>query len=114
MTENKTITIDGKQYPVEFDMATLCAFEQTTGHSFFEEKFEMIHQRLILVFAALFAANENFKIDILMKSKDWMGITKAYTTVMEMAADFFKLPDVVANEEAREAQAEGDGKQKNA
>ena len=102
----RTVTIDGKEYPVNFDMSTLIAFEQTSDKSFFGENFDKLYSRVILVFAAMFAADEKITTDILLKSNDWQGITTAFNTVMEMAAKFFKVPQVVADAEAKETAEE--------
>ena len=98
----RTITIDGKEYPVRFNMSTLIAFEQTADKSFFGENFDKLYSRVILVFAAMFAANENITTDVLLKSKDWQGITTAFNTIMEMAAEFFKVPKIITDAEAKE------------
>lgn len=101
MTERK-ITIDGKEYPVVFNMSTLIAFEQTADRSFFGEQFDKLYTRVILVFAAMFAADETITTSVLLNSKDWQGITKAFNDVMEMAREFFNLPEVVKKAEAEE------------
>ena len=99
---DRTITIDGKEYPVRFNMSTLIAFEQTSNNTFFKENFDKLYSRVILVFAAMFAADENITTDVLLKSNDWQGITQAFNTIMEMAAEFFKIPKIVADAEAKE------------
>ena len=98
----RTITIDGKEYPVLFNMSTLIAFEQNYNKSFFGENFDKLYPRVTLVFAAMFAADEKITADVLLKSKDWQGITQAFNTIMEMAAEFFKVPKIVADAEAKE------------
>lgn len=105
MNERK-VTIDGKEYPVRFNMSTLIAFEQTSDKSFFGENFDKLYSRVILVFAAMFAADENITTNVLLNSNDWQGITQAFNTVMEMAAEFFKVPQVVADAEAKETTTE--------
>ena len=102
----RTVTIDGKEYPVNFDMSTLIAFEQTSDKSFFGENFDKLYSRVTLVWAAMFAANENITTDVVLKSKDWQGITQAFNTIMEMAAEFFKVPKIVADAEAKETTTE--------
>lgn len=110
----KEITIDGKKYPVEFNISTLIAFEQTTDKSFFGENFDKLYSRVILVFAAMFAADEKITTDVLLKSNDWQGITQAFNTIMEMAAEFFKVPKIVADAEAKETTTEkGEKSEKN-
>jgi hypothetical protein len=101
-TMERTVTIDGKEYPVRFNMSTLIAFEQTSDKSFFGENFDKLYSRVILVFAAMFAADEKITTDVLLKSNDWQGITKAFNTIMEMAAEFFKVPKIVGDAEAKE------------
>lgn len=98
------ITIDGKDYPVIFDMSTLIAFEQTAGHSFFADQFNTMYSRILLVFAAMFAADESVEISILTKSKDFRGIISAYAEVEKMALEFFKVPEVVKDSEQQESQ----------
>lgn len=109
MTERK-ITIDGKEYPVVFNMSTLIAFEQTSDHSFFEEKFDKLYSRVILVFAAMFAADDKITTEVLLNSNDWQGITAAFNSVMEMAAEFFKVPKIIADAEAKETTADKEEK----
>ena len=98
----RTITIDGKEYPVRFNMSTLIAFEQTSDKSFFGENFDKLYSRVILVFAAMFAADDKITTEVLLQSNDWQGITKAFNTVMEMAQEFFKVPKIITDAEAKE------------
>lgn len=87
---------------VKFNMSTLIAFEQTSDKSFFGENFDKLYSRVILVFAAMFAADEKITTEVLLNSNDWQGITKAFNTIMEMAAEFFKVPKIVSDAEAKE------------
>ena len=50
----------------------------------------------------MFAADENITTDVLLKSNDWQGITQAFNTIMEMAAEFFKVPKIITDAEAKE------------
>jgi hypothetical protein len=109
-TMERTVTIDGKEYPVKFNMSTLIAFEQTSDKSFFGENFDKLYSRVILVFAAMFAADEKITTDVLLNSNDWQGITRAFNTIMEMAAEFFKVPKIVADAEAKETTTEKEEK----
>lgn len=110
----RKIAIDGKEYPVKFNMSTLIAFEQTSNNSFFNENFDKLYSRVILVFAAMFAADENITTEVLLNSNDWQGITQAFNTIMEMAAEFFKVPQIVKDAEAKEnATSEGEKPEKN-
>lgn len=97
------ITIDGKEYPVEFNMSTLIAFEQTAGHSFFADQFNTMYSRILLVFAAMFAVDDSIEMTVLTKSKDFRGIISAYSEVEKMALDFFKVPEVVKDAEQQES-----------
>ena len=76
----RTVTIDGKEYPVRFNMSTLIAFEQTSDKSFFGENFDKLYSRVILVFAAMFAADDKITTEVLLNSNDWQGITRAFNT----------------------------------
>ena len=91
-------------------MSTLIAFERTYNQSFFGENFDKLYPRVILVFAAMFAANEKITDDILLNSTDWQGITQAFNTIMEMAAEFFKVPKIVTDAEAKETTTEKEEK----
>ena len=56
----KEITINGKQYPVIFDMQTIMNFEEVTGgKSFFTENLTTLKNRIALIIAAVTAADEN-------------------------------------------------------
>ena len=110
----RTVTIDGKEYPVRFNMSTLIAFEQTSDKSFFGENFDKLYSRVILVFAAMFAADEKITTEVLLNSNDWQGITRAFNTIMEMAAEFFKVPKIIADAEAKETTTDkGEKSEKN-
>lgn len=100
----KEITIAGKQYPVLFNMSTLLSFEQITDRSFFGEKFTMHKERLAIIFAALYAADNKTPVSIetLLNSNDWNEINQAFTVVMEMASEFFDIPKVVKDAEDKE------------
>lgn len=102
----RKVTIDGKEYPVIFDISTLIAFEQTSDKSFFGENFDKLYSRIVLVFAAMYSADKSITDEIVIHSKDWQGITNAFNIVMEMAQDFFRVPRVVAEAEARENTAD--------
>ena len=102
---NKTITIDQIEYPVDFDLSTICAFEQTANKSFFDENFERLYYRAIFIWAAIFTVDDSIKIDIVLKSKDWKGINQAFADITNMASDFFKVPDVVKQAEDQESES---------
>ena len=53
----RKVTIDGKEYPVKFNMGTLIAFEQASNNTFFNETFDKLYSRVTLVWAAMFSAD---------------------------------------------------------
>lgn len=119
----KEITIGGVQYPVEFTFQALLNFEQITKKSFFETDFKMITDRIALIAAAVYAANENTKLtveDIMgeRKLKDIQDITAAFVIIMDLCNEYFEIPKVVQDAEEREAadageNENGDDKPKN-
>lgn len=113
----KEITIQGKSYPVIFTLKTIMGFEDIVGHSFFEDKLEKISSRMALVIASIIAADENADIsaDKLMNVDNWAtikDITEGFVVVMNLAGDFFKIPEV-AKEDEKPADAEESEKSKN-
>ena len=84
-------------------MGTLIAFEQASNNTFFNETFDKLYSRVTLVWAAMFSADENITTDVLLNSNDWKGIATAFNAIMEMAADFFKVPKIITDAEAKEA-----------
>lgn len=96
-----TITIDGKEYPVVFNMAAAIIYEQTAGKPFFGEDFTLLYYRVILIYAAMAAADGDATVDALIQTGDWKGISEAFIKVAGMAAEFFKVPEV-EKEDAQE------------
>lgn len=99
-----SIIIQGKTYPVVFSMKTLIGFEDIVNHSFFEEKFDKMSSRMALVIAAINAADPNADITAkqLLDISDWQQakeVVTAYNTVMELAAEFFRIPAVEPKDE---------------
>lgn len=123
MTQKKEITIGGVQYPVEFTFQALLNFEQITKKSFFETDFKMITDRIALIAAAVYAADEKTKltVDTIMAGKDLKAIqdiTAAFVIVMDLCNEYFEIPKVVQDAEEREAadageNENGDDKPKN-
>ncbi len=123
MTQKKEITIGGVQYPVEFTFQTLLNFEQITKKSFFETDFKMITDRIALIAAAVYAADEKSKltVDTIMAGKDLKAIqdiTAAFAIVTDLCNEYFEIPKVVQDAEDREAadageDENGDDKPKN-
>lgn len=102
------VIIDGHEYPVAFNLSTLIAFEQTAGHSFMEDDFGSFLSRAIIIWAAMFSADDSVKTDAVIKSGDWQGISDAYVRVMNLAADFFHVPGIVEEAERKESPSTDD------
>jgi hypothetical protein len=105
----KEITIQGKTYPVVFTMKTIVNFEEIANKSFFGEQLEKLSDRMAIVIAAVLAADEHADMKVSdMTSLDWDGIQellKAFSVVMEMSLEFFKIPGVIDKPEKK-----GEGK----
>lgn len=100
----KEITIAGVQYPVQFDLDTIMLFEEIVEHSFFADEFKTLKSQMALTVAAALSADKDTKltIDTMLGAKDVQAYTEAvtaYTQVMEMAGDFFKVPAVEPKDE---------------
>ena len=112
----KEITINGKTFPVVFTVKTMMGFERITGKRFFGESFEYIGEKAALVVAAAVAADDNsaLTMDEIMNSdkvQTLNDIGNAFTTVNELANEFFDIPKVEPQPEPAE-ESEGDN-QKN-
>ena len=70
----KEITINGKTYPVVFNMKTILGYEEISGQSFFGEDFSKMSERLALITAAVISAGgkEELSIDDMVKMVDEM------------------------------------------
>lgn len=111
--KQKKITIDGHEYPVEFNLSTLIVFEQTVDHSFFEEDWRNLYCRAILIWAAMFSADDSVKTDIVLRCSDWQGVNNAFSVIVKMADEFFNIPKIVEDAESSESavsEAHEDGK----
>ena len=98
----KEITINGKTYPVVFNMKTILGYEEISGKSFFGEDFSKMSERLALITAAVISAGgkEELSIDDMINADKLelvQEIIAAYTVVIEMVNEFFKKPDVEPN-----------------
>ena len=123
MTQKKEITIGGVQHHVEFTFQTLLNFEQITKKSFFETDFKLITDRIALIAAAVYAADEKTKLTVedIMGTRDLktiQDITAAFVIVMDLMNEYFEIPKVVQEAEDREAadageDENGDDKAKN-
>lgn len=108
----KEITVNGKNYPVIFTLATLSNFEEITGKPFFGSDLDMVKNRIAIICAAALAADGNTELTVeeLRGQETWndyMQITNAYSIVMKLAEKFFPIPEVKKKEEPTEE----DGKQ---
>ena len=100
----KEITINGKTYPVVFNMKTILGYEQISGKSFFGEDFSKMSERLALIVAAVISADSKADISIDdMMNADRMELVQeiltANTIVIGMVNEFFKTPDVEPKQE---------------
>jgi hypothetical protein len=114
--KQKEVTINGKTYPAIFTMKTITGFEEIVEHSFFADDFSKMASRIAIVVAAIVAADINADVsadDILNADKVEAvnEVLEAYTTVMEMAGEFFKVPETEKKNE--DEKAEKTDKEKN-
>ena len=118
--KQKEITVNGKNYPVVFTLATLSNFEEITGKPFFKADLDIIKNRIAIICAAAIAADENTKLTVeeLRGNEDleaYKQIAAVYNTIVEMAAEFFHIPPTEKKEAEQPAAEEekGDAKPKN-
>ena len=99
------ICINGKEFGVVFNMTTVLCYEEIVDKSFFGETFSRNKERMALILAACYAADENSTLssDDLKSVKDWSEIAAAFSKVMELAGEFFNIPKVVSDSEKAEA-----------
>ena len=96
----KEITIAGKQYPVEFTMQTMMNFERiTNGKSFFKSNLDTLEDRIALIAAAVFTADENtdLTVESIVGNKDFAAVQQiiaAFSIVAEVMEPFFKIPEI--------------------
>ena len=111
--QKKEITLNGKPVAVSFTIATLLTYEDLTDRNFFCEQFDKLKERIALIYAAIYTADRNttITVDDILNTDNWQEISEAFTTVMQMAGDFFKLPKVVEDAEEREAVELHDGEE---
>lgn len=118
--KQKEITVNGKNYPVVFTLATLSNFEEITGKPFFKADLDIIKNRIAIICAAAIAADENTKLTVeeLRGNEDleaYKQIATVYNTIVDMAAEFFHIPPTEKKEAEQPAEEEekGDTKPKN-
>lgn len=111
----KEVTINGKEYPVVFNLKTITNFEYITGTSFFSDKLETLTSKMALLLAAASSADENTKLTLKdMTGRDsWKAIQEviaAFAVVMQLAEEFFEIPAVVAAAEPQPTEKEDGAK----
>ena len=100
-------------------MATLSNFEEITGKPFFKADLDIIKNRIAIICAAAIAADENTKLTVeeLRGNEDleaYKQIGTVYNTIVEMAAEFFNIPQTEKKKtEQPAAEDEGGEKPKN-
>jgi hypothetical protein len=115
----KEITINGKNYPVIFTMATLSNFEEILGGKpFFGQNLNTVKNRVAIIYAAALAADENTELTVQeLRGKesfeDYQQIAQAYTVIMQLAETFFNIPESENGKDEDQAAEEGDAKPKN-
>lgn len=119
--KQKEITIQGKQYPVVFDLQTMMNFEEiTNGTSFFGAPLDTLKNRVAIIAAAAISANDktDLTVEKILGDKDYKAmqqLVEAYNTVMTLAGEFFPIPEIEKkNNPAQKAEeTEGEEKPKN-
>ena len=103
------ITIGGKIYPVEVNMSTVLMYEEIVDESFFGERFVKLSRRVALIVAAAMTVDEKVQLDFKdIIENHWKDIGKAFNTVMELVAEFFEIPKLIADAEKQEASEKGE------
>ena len=96
----KEITINGKQYPVVFDLQTMMNFEEiTNGTSFFGAPLDTLKHRVAIIAAAAISADDktDLTVEAILGDKDYKAmqqIIEAYNVVMTLAGEFFPIPEI--------------------
>ena len=93
--KQKEVTINGVQYPVVFTLDTLFGVEDIIGGSFFEANFGTLKNRMALVLAAIYSADD--KADITVDQLKEMN-------PMQMIQDMHKAGEKPFNREYNERQ----------
>ena len=100
----KTITINDKDYPVEFTLKTITLFEEIVEKSFFETNFSKTTDRIALIYAAVEAASpkHDLTVDTIMGDysvENLKAISAAFSIISDLATDFFDEPKVTEDKE---------------
>ena len=118
--ETKKITINGKKYPVVFNLQTIIYYEKDAKKTFFGEDFKQTEDRIYLIAAAAKSADVNTTLTInkIKGAQDLKAVREimaSYDVVMAMAGVFFEIPAVEKqnNPEQQQEDQDGEEKQKN-
>lgn len=118
--ETKEITINGKKYPVVFNLQTIIYYEKDAKKTFFGEDFKQTEDRIYLIAAAAKSADAKTSLttDEIKGAQDLKAVREimaAYDVVMAMAGVFFEIPEVDKknNPEPPQEEQEGEEKPKN-
>ena len=119
----KEVTINGVQYPVVFTLDTLFGVEDILGGSFFEANFGTLKNRMALVLAAIYSADDKADITVdalkaMEPLKMIQDVTAAFVAVSELMNEFFRIPETEKQNEPEEPQpsfeeSQGEEKPKN-
>lgn len=95
--KQKEVTINGHKYPVAFTLDTLFGVEDIINGSFFDANFGTLKNRMALVLAAIYTADENANITVdtlktMEPVKMIQDVTSAFVVISELMSDFFKVP----------------------
>ena len=109
----KEITLQGKIYPIDFTMQAIMTFEEIADKSFFDCNFNKTTDRMALIYAAVMNADKKSDITIekMTGSMDFHAvkdIIAAFGIVMNLANEFFELPQVTQEEDKADEQKEGE------
>ena len=107
MNEKNEITINGKQYPVAFNMKTIINFEEIANKSYFDSNFGKTTDRIALIVAAVLSADEKspIKIEDVVGNNDLAAIkqiSEAFLIILNMSTEFFGIPTVIEQPELTE------------
>ena len=121
--KQKEVTINGAQYPVVFTLDTLFGVEEIINGSFFEANFGTLKNRMALVLAAIYSADDKADITVdALKAMEPMKmiqeVTAAFVAVSELMNEFFRIPEAEKQNEPEEPQpsfeeSQGEEKAKN-
>lgn len=109
--KNKEITFNGKSYPVVINMSAMLAYERLMGKPFLGNSFDLMEDRIALIAAAAFGADENtdFKAEDMMKADNYKEVNEildAFNVVLKLTLEFFDVPAI---ERENNQKAENDG-----